>query len=210
MTTRSIHPAVKSGLELMPMILFFVGYFMLKDETVQLGNEIYDGLIIITAIFIPVLIGSTILLWKLTGEISKMQVVTAILVIVFGGMTLWFNDERFIKIKPTIVFLLFAGVLGFGLLRGSSYLQFVMDKGIPMKDQNWMKLTRRLTFFFLFLAIANEFVWRTMSTEIWVTYDNLIVTAAIFLFIGGQIYLLVRDEYVDHDKTKDSDSLAEK
>ena len=210
MTTRSIHPAVKSGLELMPMILFFVGYFMLKDESVQLGNEIYDGLIIITAIFIPVLIGSTTLLWKLTGEISKMQVVTAILVIVFGGMTLWFNDERFIKIKPTIVFLLFAGVLGFGLLRGSSYLQFVMDKGIPMKDQNWMKLTRRLTFFFLFLAIANEFVWRTMSTEIWVTYDNLIVTAAIFLFIGGQIYLLVRDEYVDHDKTKDSDSLAEK
>ena len=206
MTEQKENIGIKSILELAPLILFFVGYFLLKDKSITLGGETYDGFIIITAIFIPVLVGCTILLWKLTGEISKMQVVTAVLVIVFGGLTLWFNDEKFIKIKPTIIYLLFSGVLGFGLLRGTSYLQLVMSKGIPMSDDKWMKLTRRLTFFFVCLAIANEIVWRTMSTDAWVIFKTIVLTVATFVFVSGQIYFLIKDELVPAEEKQDEDS----
>jgi intracellular septation protein len=133
---------------------------------------------------------STGLLWALTGKLSKMQLMTLVLVIVMGGLSVWLNDERFIKMKPTLLYLAFGGILAFGLWRGESYLRLVMEEALPMQPQGWMILTRRLTLFFFTLAAANEAVWRLMSTESWVNFKTFGLTLALFAFFMAQSRLL--------------------
>lgn len=176
----------KTVLELGPIVLFFVGYFLLRNRSFDVGGAEYSGFIVVTALFVPLMAAATFALWRLTGHLSRMQVVTLLLVILFGGLTVWLNDERFFKMKPTIIYLLFAGILGFGLLRGRSYLRLVMEELVPLQREGWMKLTRRVTLFFLGLALANELVWRTMSTEAWVSFKTFGLTAAIFVFFALQ------------------------
>lgn len=189
---KKINPMLKLALELGPVILFFVGYLRVKDETFTIGGTEYDGFILVTAAFVPLILITTGLLWWLTGKLSKMQVVTAALVVVFGGLSVWLNDERFFKMKPTMIYLLFGGVLGLGLLRGQSYLKHVMSEVMPLQHEGWMILTRRLTMFFLGLAVLNEFVWRTMSTDAWVNFKTFGLTAAVFAFFMTQGGLLQR------------------
>ncbi len=184
--TREINPFLKTGLEMGPVILFFVAYLRLKDRSFEIAGTSYDGFIVVTAAFIPLLILSTGLLWWLTGKLSRMQVATLVLVIVFGGLSVWLNDERFFKMKPTMIYLLFGGMLGVGLLRGQSYLKYVMESMMPLEDTGWMILTRRLMWFFLSLAVLNEVVWRTMSTESWVYFKTFGLTAAVFVFFITQ------------------------
>ena len=124
--------------------------------------------------------------WWLTGKIARMQIAVLVLVIVFGGLSIWFNDPQFFKMKPTILYLLFGGTLGFGLLRGKSYLKYVMEEVLPMKDEGWMILTKRVTTLFFGLAVANEIVWRTMSEENWVYFKTFGLTAAVFIFFMTQ------------------------
>ncbi len=190
MTEKKNISGLKAILEIGPLILFFVGYFLLRDESILIGNTEYDGFIMITAIFVPILIGSTFLLWKLTGELSRMQIVTVVLVIVFGGLTVFLNDERFIKMKPTIIYLLFTLTLGFGLLQKKSYLQSLMGQALPLNDKGWQVLTQRTTLFFLFLAVANEGIWRFMSTDAWVTFKTFGLTGLSLAFFGSQMYFL--------------------
>ena len=186
MSEQKINPLVKTGLELGPIIAFFAAYLMLKDRVFTFGGTEYDGFIVVTAGFIPVFLLAMGILWWLTGHLSRMQVVTAVLIIVFGGMSVWFNDPRFFKMKPTIIYLIFAGVLGAGLLRGQSWLQYVMDGMMPLTHEGWMILTRRLAAFFFGLAILNEVVWRLMSEEMWVYFKTFGLTAAIFVFFMAQ------------------------
>ncbi|SHM02800.1 intracellular septation protein [Roseovarius litoreus] len=186
MSEQKINPLVKTGLELGPIIAFFAAYLMLKDRVFTFGGTEYDGFIVVTAGFIPVFLLAMGILWWLTGHLSRMQVVTAVLIIVFGGMSVWFNDPRFFKMKPTIIYLIFAGVLGAGLLRGQSWLQYVMDGMMPLTHEGWMILTRRLAAFFFGLAILNELVWRLMSEETWVYFKTFGLTAAIFVFFMAQ------------------------
>ena len=186
MSEKKINPLVKTGLELGPIIAFFAAYLMLKDRIFTFGGTEYDGFIVVTAGFIPVFLLAMGVLWWLTGHLSRMQVVTAVLIIVFGGMSVWFNDPRFFKMKPTIIYLIFAGVLGAGLLRGQSWLQYVMDGMMPLTHEGWMILTRRLAAFFFGLAILNEVVWRLMSEEMWVYFKTFGLTAAIFVFFMAQ------------------------
>ncbi|SDI17999.1 inner membrane-spanning protein YciB [Lutimaribacter saemankumensis] len=186
MAAREINPMLKSALELGPIVAFFVAYLWIKDDVFSIGGRDYSGFILVTAGFIPLMIVTTGLLWKLTGKLSKMQVITLVLVIVFGGLSVWLNDDRFFKMKPTIIYLIFAGILGFGLLRGQSYLQHVMEDMMPLAPEGWMKLTRRLCLFFFGLAVVNEAVWRTMSTESWVWFKTFGLTAAVFLFFMFQ------------------------
>ncbi len=183
---REINPFVKTTLELGPVIVFFVAYLWLKDRVFTFGVINYDGFIVVTAAFIPLLVASTLLLWRLTGKLSRMQVATLVLVVVFGGLSVWLNDDRFFKMKPTIIYLLFGGMLGFGLLRGHSYLRYVMEEMMPLEDRGWMILTRRLMLFFFGLALANEVVWRTMTTESWVYFKTFGLTAAVFAFFMTQ------------------------
>lgn len=183
---KKISGKLKMALEMGPVALFFVAYLWLKDEVFTIGGAEYDGFILVTAGFVPVIVASSLILWKLTGKLSKMQIVTLVLVVVFGGLSVWFNDDRFFKMKPTLIYLLFGAVLGFGLLRGQSYLKFAMEEMMPLETEGWMILTRRICGFFLALAVLNELVWRTQSTETWVYFKTFGLSAAVFLFFMTQ------------------------
>ena len=183
---KPIKPALKLALEMGPVLVFFIAYFMLKDQVFTFGGTEYAGFIMVTALFIPLMLAATATMWHLTGHLSNMQIFTVVLVVLFGGMTVWLNDPRFIKMKPTILYVAFGGALGFGLLRGKSYLRHVMEGMMPLEPQGWMILTRRLMMFFFVLAVLNELVWRLMSEEAWVNFKTFGLTAAIFVFFMTQ------------------------
>ena len=190
MTERKINPVLKQTLELGPTIAFFVVYLWIKDETFSFAGTEYSGFIVAALLLIPLLLGAMAVLWVLTRKISRMQVFTAFMVIFFGGLTAWFNDETFFKMKTTIVYGFFAAVLGFGLLRGRSFLEYVMGEFLPMQMEGWMIFTRRIVWMFLAMAIANEVIWRTMSEATWVTLETFAFPAALIVFMWSQIYAL--------------------
>lgn len=186
MAEKKISGGMKMLLELGPVAAFFIGYIKLKDQVFTFGGTEYAGFIVVTAAFIPLMLVSTGILWALTGKLSKMQIMTVVLVVVFGGLSVWLNDDRFFKMKPTMIYALFAAILGFGLLRGESYLKSVMGEVLPMEQEGWMILTKRLALFFTVLAVLNEVIWRGFSTEIWVNFKTFGLTAAVFLFFMTQ------------------------
>tara|TARA_B100000767_G_scaffold145955_1_gene137583 strand:+ start:2139 stop:2738 length:600 start_codon:yes stop_codon:yes gene_type:complete len=183
---------VKPLLEFGPIVAFFFAYMRMKETVYTIGSNDYQGFIVVTALFVPLLLVCTGILWKLTGKISPMQIMTVILVTAFGGMTVWLNDDRFIKMKPTLIYLIFGGLLSIGLLRGQSYLRVVMQEALPMQDAGWMILTRRVAAFFFGLAVLNEVIWRGFSTEIWVYFKTFGLTAALFAFFMMQGRLLAK------------------
>lgn len=189
---RTVSPWVKFALEFGPVIAFFLAFGRLKEMTVTIGGTAYGGFILATAIFVPLLVLCTLILWGLTGRLSPMQIATLVLVVVFGGLSVWFNDERFFKMKPTIIYAIFAGILGFGLMRGKSYLALVMEGAMPLTGEGWMILTRRLMFFFAGLAVANEVIWRSFSDQAWVNFKTFGLPAALFAFFMAQSGLLKR------------------
>ena len=186
MADKQVNNGLKSALEFGPVALFFIAYIWLKDEVFQFGGTDYEGFIIVTAGFVPLMILSTLALWKLTGTLSKMQIFTVVLVTVFGGLSVWQNDKSFLQMKPTILYLLFASILGFGLLRKQSYLQYMMGEMLPLEDRGWIILTQRMALLFLALAILNELIWRNMSEEIWVYFKTFGLPSTIFGFFISQ------------------------
>ncbi len=201
MSEREINPVVKQVLELGPPLLFFVAYIYMKEETYVFGGTEYSGFIMAAGLFVPILLASMAILWKLTGRLSRMQVFTVVMVVVFGGLTVWLNDERFFKIKTTLVYGLFAVILGVGLLQGRSYLAWVMAEFLPMEHEGWMKLTKRLMVFFAGLAVANELVWRNMSDDAWVKIETFGFPLAMFVFLWAQIITLQRYMIDQEDET---------
>jgi intracellular septation protein len=202
MTEKTINPVLKQGLELGPTVAFFVLYLRIKNDVFTFGGTEYTGFIVATVAFVPVLIGAMGILWALTGKLSRIQVFTALMVIFFGALTAWFNDERFFKMKTSIVNGLFAVILGIGLLRGKSLLKYVMEDMLPMQDEGWMILTKRLALGFAALAIINEIVWRTMSTEAWVKIETFGFPLALFLYLWIQIVTLQK-YVIEPDTAKD-------
>ncbi|MDE2647901.1 MAG: septation protein A [Paracoccaceae bacterium] len=190
MKKRDINPVLKFLLELGPLVIFFIIYGRIKDKVFSIFGIDYQGFIIATGVFIPILLLSILVLWILSGKIAKMQIVTAILVVIFGGLTIWFNDDSFFKMKPTIVYLLFGGILSFGLLRKKSYLEYVMEDMLPLESTGWMILTKRVAIFFLSLALLNELIWRNMSTDSWVNFKIFGLTGALFIFFIAQNSLI--------------------
>ncbi len=187
---KDVNPILRQVLELGPPVVFFVIYLKLRDESFTFAGTEYSGFIVATVLFVPLMLGAMAILWHLTGQLSRMQILTAFMVIFFGGLTAWFNDERFFKMKTTIVYGIFAALLGLGLLRGRSYLAYVMADMLPMKEVGWMILTRRLCFGFAFLAGANEVVWRTLSTDLWVKIETFGFPIVLFLFLWWQVMAL--------------------
>ncbi len=192
MANKAINPVLKQVLELGPTVVFFAIYMWIKDDTFTLGGTDYSGFIVAAIVFVPVLLASIAALWWLTGTLSRMQIFVGVMVIFFGGLTAWFNDESFFKMKTTIVYGVFATILGVGLVQGKSYLQWVMAEALPMMPEGWMILTRRLAMMFAALAIANEVIWRTQSTELWVKLETFGMPVALFLFLMLQIGMLNR------------------
>ena len=190
MAEKQINPLLKQVLELGPTVAFFLLYIKIKDNTYTFAGTEYSGFIVSAVVFIPILLAAMGALWVLTGKLSRMQVFTAFMVIFFGGLTAWFNNEAFFKMKTSIVYGLFALLLGIGLLRGQSWLEYVMGELLPMEREGWMILTRRLCAFFAALAVANEIIWRTQSDELWVTLETFAFPAVMFLFLWSQIVSL--------------------
>ncbi len=192
MSEKQVSPAVKIGLELGPVFLFFAGYITTRGQSYTLGGTEYDAFILLTAAFIPLMALATFVLWKLSGRLSRLQLVTLIMVVVFGGLTVWLNDERFFKMKPTAVYTIFALLLGLGLTRGQSWLELVMEGALPLTHDGWMLLTKRLALMFAAMACANEFVWRNMSTDAWVNFRTFVLPLALFGFFMAQAKLFER------------------
>lgn len=189
---QKINPMLKLALELGPILLFFAGFRFFKDRTFHILGHDYSGFIVMTAVFVAVIALSTFVLWRLTGHLSKMQMMTLVLVVVMGGLSVWLNDERFIKMKPTLLYLAFGGTLAFGLWRGQSYLKLVIEEALPLQTEGWMIITRRLCAFFFALAVTNELVWRSFSTEAWVNFKTFGLPAALFLFFLTQAKVFER------------------
>jgi intracellular septation protein len=199
---RPINPVLRQTLELGPTLVFFALYMAIRDDSFVLAGTEYSGFIVAALAFVPVMLAAMAVLWWLTGHVSRLQIFTAFMVIFFGGLTAWFNDERFFKMKTSIVYGCFAGLLGIGLLRGQSYLAWVMAGMLPMQDKGWMILTRRLTFGFVVLAAANEFVWRTMSDDAWVKIETFGFPLLLFGFLWWQVMALQK-YMIDPDQDSD-------
>jgi intracellular septation protein len=189
MAEKSLNPFLKIALEIGPLIAFFIVYRYAggEGEAAQL-----EGMLTATAAFIPLQLAAIGVSWKLAGSLPRMAVVTAAVVVVFGGLTLLLRDDTFIKMKSTVIYVLFAATLGFGLARGVSYLQYLMGEVMPLDNAGWMKLTARFAMFFLFMAAMNEAVWRGLGTDAWVTYRTFVTVPLTFGFMIAQTPLLNR------------------
>lgn len=192
MTEKTVSPAVKIALELGPVLLFFAGYVSTRGQIYTIGGAEYSAFILLTGAFIPLMIVATFALWKLSGRLSKLQLVTLVMVVVFGSLTVWLNDERFFKMKPTAIYATFALLLGIGLARGQSWLALVMEGALPLTHDGWIVLTRRLALMFAAMACANEIVWRSMSTDAWVNFRTFVLPVALFAFFLMQAKLFER------------------
>lgn len=197
-------PWVKPALEFGPLILFFAVFMLYRNDTVTIAGESYGGFILATLAFIPALMLTTAIQWRITGKLAPMQVATLVLVIVFGGLSVWLNDPRFFKIKPTIIYLLFAGLLGFSLVTRRNWLGTILSEALPMDAEGWRKLTGRMALLFLALAIANEIVWRSMTETTWVYFKTFGMPVVIFVFLmaNANLYRAHSIEVPTDDATK--------
>lgn len=199
---KKINPFLNTALEIGPILLFFLTFGRIKDQTFNFFGTDYSGFIVASAALVLLICLSSAMLYWLTGHLSRMQIFSLVLVILMGGLTVALNDEHFIKMKPTLLYASFAAILGFGLMRGESYLRLVMEQALPMQPEGWMILTRRLTGFFIVMALANEAVWRLMSTEAWVTFKTFVLTLALFAFLLTQARLFGRYGIEKEDANK--------
>lgn len=172
---------LKLLVEVGPLVVFFV---MNARAGIFWGTGAFMVAIVIS------LIASRILF----GRVPVMPLVTGVFVLVFGGLTLWLQDEQFIKIKPTLVNALFAGALFTGLLAGRSLLKIVFGEVFRLTDEGWRKLTFRWACFFMFLAVLNEVMWRSFSTDVWVSFKVFGIMPLTMIFAIAQMGLLKQHE----------------
>ncbi|MFD1882313.1 inner membrane-spanning protein YciB [Paracoccus pacificus] len=183
MSERPINPLLKMALELGPLLIFLAVFLRFKDQQIMLFGSLHSGFVVATAVFVVVLAVATAALWALTGKLSVMQIVSLLLVLVFGGLTVWFDDPRFIKMKPTIIYLIFAGILTLGALLRRNWLQLVLAEALPMQPEGWRILNLRMIALFLGLAAANEIVWRNFSDATWIWFKIIGLTVAMVVFM---------------------------
>jgi intracellular septation protein len=195
---KPLNPILKLALDLGPLGLFFFanarpGFFApLLAPILPAGES--AGIFTATAVFMIAVLVALVVSYVLTRRLPIMTIVSAVVVVLFGGLTLFLQDDTFIKLKPTIIYLLFAGVLLGGLLLRKPLLEIVFDQMFHLTEAGWRKLTLRWAVFFLALAVLNEIVWRTQSTDVWVSFKVFGVVPLTFLFAALQYPLLQKYE----------------
>jgi len=201
MTTKpQLSPGLKLALDLGPLLLFFFANsrpalfapVLAPFLSPELLNGPHAGIFTATAVFIPAVLVALAISYAKTRHLPVMPVVTAIVVVVFGGLTLFLQNEEFIKLKPTIIYVLFGVVLLGGLAFRKPLLGMVLDSVFNLTDEGWRKLTLRWALFFLALAVLNEVVWRTQSTDFWVSFKVFGVLPLTFIFAALQYPLLTK------------------
>jgi intracellular septation protein len=187
MPTRTpLNPALKLALDIGPLVLFFA---------VNARIGIYAA----TGVFMAAVLIALAVSYVLTRHVAIMPLVTAVIVLIFGGLTLVLHDATFIKLKPTIIYVLFGGALLGGLAFGKPLLGIVFDSVFDLTDEGWRKLTWRWALFFFALAILNEIVWRNFSTDFWVSFKLFGVVPLTFVF-GALQYPLLQKYQADEPK----------
>jgi intracellular septation protein len=176
---KQLNPTLKLVLDIGPLVLFFA-----------INAKI--GIYAATGVFMVAVLLALAVAYALTRRIEVMPLVTAVVVLIFGGLTLFFQDELFIKLKPTIIYVLFGGALVGGLMFGKPLLGLVFDSVFHLTDEGWRKLTWRWALFFFALAILNEIVWRTQTTDFWVSFKLFGVVPLTFVFGALQYPLLMK------------------
>ncbi len=193
-----LNPLLKLALDLGPLALFFFANsrpalfqpLLAPVLPAELLSGEQAGIFTATGVFIPAVLVALLVYFVLTRHLPLMPVVTAIIVVVFGGATLYFRDQTFIKLKPTIIYALFGAVLLGGLWFGKSFLGVVFDSLFHLTAEGWRKLTLRWGIFFFALAVLNEIVWRNTSTDVWVNFKVFGFLPLTFLFGALQYPLL--------------------
>jgi intracellular septation protein len=177
----SARPLLKLLIELGPLVAFFLVYS-------RAGIYWATGVLMVATVL------SLVASRAMFGRLLAMPVVTAVLVVVFGGLTFWLDDPRFIKVKPTIINLLFAGVLLAGLIMRRPLLKMLFGEAFNLTEDGWRKLSVRWTLFFLALAALNEVVWRNFSEAAWVNFKVFGILPLTLVFAMAQIGLIKRHE----------------
>ena len=173
------HPLFKLATELGPLLVFFV------------ANAKFN-LFVATGAFMVAILAAMIASYVVTKHVPMMAIVTGVIVIVFGTLTLVLHDETFIKVKPTIIYGLFGGILGGGLLFHKSFIAIMFDQMFNLTPQGWRALTFRWAMFFTAMAVLNEIVWRTQSTDFWVAFKAFGALPITAVFAMLQMPLITR------------------
>lgn len=195
-----LNPILKLVLDIGPLLLFFIAnsrpaLFLpvvgpMLPAAVASGER--AGIFVATAVFMTTVVIALAISYALTRHLPIMPLITAVIVLVFGSLTLVLHDELFIKLKPTIIYLLFGGVLLGGLAFGKPLLGTVFDSVFHLSTEGWRKLTLRWAMFFFALAVLNEIVWRTQTTDFWVSFKVFGVLPLTFLFAALQFPLMTK------------------
>ena len=187
---KALNPTLKFVLELGPLALFFAAYSKL-------------GIFAATGVLMACVVVSLGVSYAMLRRIPVMPLVTAVIVLIFGSLTLILHDETLIKIKPTALYLLFAAALFIGVWLKKPLLKILFDGALHVTEEGWRKLTWRWAFFFVALAILNEVVWRTQSTDLWVKFKTFGFLPLTLLFALAQAPLIMRYEAKEKETGED-------
>lgn len=176
---KHLSPLPKLLLDLGPLLLFFF------------ANS-YGGIYFATGAFMAAILVTLGISYYLIRRFPVMPIVTAVIVLVFGALTLWLHNDTFIKLKPTIIYVMFAVVLFAGLILKRPLFQVVLDGAFHMKEEGWKKFTFNWALFFLVMAVVNEFVWRSFTTDQWVAFKTFGFLPLTLLFAISQAPLMAK------------------
>jgi intracellular septation protein len=171
--------SIKLLIELAPLVVFFAVWLMRDLRTAT-------GVLMVATVL------ALLAAWRLLGHVTPVLIGTTAIVLATGSMTFLFNDDSFIKMKPTVANLIFAGVLGFGIMTGRPLLKYVLGDALRLTPEGWRRLTIRWICFFLAMAALNEVIWRTMSEGTWINFKVFGIIPMTILFTIAQIGLIQR------------------
>ncbi|MGN5373894.1 septation protein A [Sphingomonas hankookensis] len=189
-----VSPLFRMALDYGPLVVFFVANLLAsKIGLPDMVDSLAQVIIASTAFMIASVAAIIVSKWK-TGHVSPMLWLSAGLVVVFGALTLYFRDDMFIKMKPTIVYAMFSAILTFGVVTGRPLLQQLLETAYPgLSAAGWRKLTINWAIFFAFMAVLNEVVWRHSTWDFWVGFKLWGAVPLTLLFAAANIPMLLRN-----------------